>query len=189
MTVRTNSVRPETEDSLAQDATTTADAPTTRGMTTALPPPAPSHNPTTQPQPRDPALSRPASGFYGLNLSAIFAAAVGNSGSNDGGEGGRPGDGGGDPAAGPYNVLDVLHVLTDFRQNHERLKLYRVSLSVIRFLSVLNFVYTVLGVTFLLLALCTEWTPEFDDRQRAQFFKIGEALSLTFKRAATLFGS
>ncbi len=77
------------------------------------------------------------------------------------------------------SMLEVVNVLASFRENHERLKLYRVSLSVIRFLSILNFVYTVLGVTFLMLALCTEWTPEFNDYQRNQFFRIGEIYIIT----------
>ena len=76
--------------------------------------------------------------------------------------------------AGRYSVTEVFYVLTAFRQNHERFKLYRVSLSVIRFLSILNFIYTILGVTFLMLALCSDWTPEFEDHQRAQFFRIGK---------------
>lgn len=77
-----------------------------------------------------------------------------------------------------YTVTEVIYVLTSFRQNHERLKLYRVSLSVIRFLSILNFVYTILGITFLMLALCSDWTPEFGDHQRAQFFRIGLTVSV-----------
>ena len=165
MTVRTNAVRPE--EGQEQQPPPPA-GPTRRVAPIELP--AGVHGATVD-------GSRPASSFYGVNLSAIFSAAVGGSGrastSNEEGLSNHPHHP--DPLTpNSYNVLDVLHVLTDFRQNHERLKLYRVSLSVIRFLSVLNFVYTVLGVTFLLLALCTEWTPEFDDKQRAQFFKIGE---------------
>jgi len=72
----------------------------------------------------------------------------------------------------------VINVLSSYTTNHERLKVLRVSLSVIRFLSILNFVYTILGGTFLLLALCKEWTPQVNDMQRQQFFKIGLFVSI-----------
>ena len=71
-------------------------------------------------------------------------------------------------------VFEVINVLSSYTQNHERLKVLRVSLSVIRFLSILNFVYTILGLTFLLLALCRDWTPQFDEYQRNEFFRIGK---------------
>ena len=77
------------------------------------------------------------------------------------------------PSSSRFTIVEVIDVLTSFRRDHARLKHYRVSLSVIRFLSILNFVYTILGVTFLVLALCSDWTPEFNDAQRSQFYKIG----------------
>ena len=43
-----------------------------------------------------------------------------------------------------------------------------------RFLSVLNLVYTLLGITLLVMALCTNLAPEFNEHQRNQFYKIGE---------------
>ncbi len=86
------------------------------------------------------------------------------------------------PGSDRQSFFEMIHVLASFRQNHERLKLFRVSLSVIRFLSILNFVYTVLGVTFLVLALCTDWTPEFSGYQRTQFFRIGEAKSVSYMK-------
>lgn len=72
-----------------------------------------------------------------------------------------------------YTIIEVISVLTSFRQNHERLKLYRVSLSVIRFLSILNFVYTLLGVTLLMLAMSSDLSQDFSNAQRDQFFRIG----------------
>ncbi|TRY67079.1 hypothetical protein TCAL_05965 [Tigriopus californicus] len=79
---------------------------------------------------------------------------------------------------GQYTITEVITVLTSFRQNHERLKLYRVSLSVIRFLSILNFVYTLLGVTLLMLAMSSDLSQDFTDAQRDQFFRIGMAVSI-----------
>jgi hypothetical protein len=70
-------------------------------------------------------------------------------------------------------MWEVLGVVTSFRQNVERLKLYRASVSVIRFLSVLNLTYTLVGAAFLILAFCPQWTTDFTDQQRFQFMKLG----------------
>jgi hypothetical protein len=78
----------------------------------------------------------------------------------------------------PSAMFEVVHVLTSFHRNHERMKMLRVSLSVIRFLSILNLVYTLLGITLLVMALCTNLAPEFDDNQRTQFYKIGLTVSV-----------
>jgi len=70
-------------------------------------------------------------------------------------------------------MFEVVSVLTSFHRNHARIKMLRVSISVIRFLSILNLVYTLLGITLLVMALCTNLAPEFNYEQRNQFYKIG----------------
>ena len=71
------------------------------------------------------------------------------------------------------SMWEVLGVVTSFRQNVERLKLYRASVSVVRFLSILNLTYTLVGAAFLILAFCPQWTTDFNDQQRFQFMKLG----------------
>ncbi len=71
------------------------------------------------------------------------------------------------------SMWEVLGVVTSFRQNVERLKLYRASVSVVRFLSILNLTYTLVGAAFLILAFCPQWTTDFSDQQRFQFMKLG----------------
>lgn len=81
-------------------------------------------------------------------------------------------------AARTNSMLEVVSVLTSFHRNHHRNKMLRVSISVIRFLSVLNLVYTLLGITLLVMALCTNLAPEFNEHQRNQFYKIGLTVSV-----------
>lgn len=72
--------------------------------------------------------------------------------------------------------IEVLGMLAEFRHNHERLKLYRVSMSVIRFLSVLNVFYTILGlgaITIGSFGLTDAWISDISDRQREQFYNVG----------------
>lgn len=83
-------------------------------------------------------------------------------------------------------VLEVLGVIATFRQNVERFKLYRASLSVIRFLLVLNLTYTVLGVAFLIMAFAKDLTPEFSNDQRSQFGRIGKQDFAPFEQSTKI---
>jgi hypothetical protein len=78
------------------------------------------------------------------------------------------------------SMWEVLGVVTSFRQNVERLKLYRASVSVVRFLSILNLTYTMVGAAFLVLAFCPQWTTDFSDQQRFQFMKLGKDFNTYF---------
>jgi hypothetical protein len=62
----------------------------------------------------------------------------------------------------------------------ERLKLYRATLSVIRFMAVLNFIYTVLGTAFLVIGLFPNVSDALDVNygQSTQFLRLGKC---TFK--------
>merc|ERR1711976_1034870 len=54
---------------------------------------------------------------------------------------------------GRLSVWEVLGIVSTFRQNVERMKLYRATLSVVRFMAVLNFIYTVVGTAFFVIGL------------------------------------
>ena len=76
------------------------------------------------------------------------------------------------------SIWEVLGIVSTFRQNVERLKLYKATLSVIRFMSVLNFIYTVVGTAFLIIGLFPKVHDALDitKGQSEQFLKLGEYL-------------
>lgn len=78
------------------------------------------------------------------------------------------------------SIWEVLGIVSTFRQNVERLKLYRATLSVIRFMAVLNFIYTVVGTAFLIIGLfdSVHEAMGIDSRQSGQFLKLGMFVSL-----------
>lgn len=82
--------------------------------------------------------------------------------------------------AGRLSVWEVLGIVTTFRQNVERLKLYKATLTVIRFFAVLNFIYSVVGVAFVIIG----FTPkvyealEIQPNQSTQFLKLGVCVCL-----------
>ena len=73
----------------------------------------------------------------------------------------------------------VLGFLT-FLSCVERLKLYRATLSVVRFMAVLNFIYTVVGSAFLIIGLSPSVyeAMEINNKQSAQFLKLGKKIAL-----------
>ena len=77
---------------------------------------------------------------------------------------------------GRLSVWEVLGIVSTFRQNVERMKLYRATLSVIRFMAVLNFIYTVVGSAFLIIGLSPKVyeAMEIGEPQSAQFLRFGE---------------
>ena len=80
---------------------------------------------------------------------------------------------------GRLSIWEVLGIVSTFRQNVERLKLYRATLSVVRFMAVLNFIYTVVGSAFLIIGLSPSVYEAMDinNSQSAQFLKLGKILS------------
>jgi len=78
------------------------------------------------------------------------------------------------------SIWEVLGIVSTFRQNVERLKLYKATLSVIRFMSVLNFIYTVVGTAFLIIGLFPKVHDALDitKGQSEQFLKLGVFVSL-----------
>ena len=67
----------------------------------------------------------------------------------------------------------VEGVVVTGRVEDVREHLHRASVSVVRFLSILNLTYTLVGAAFLILAFCPQWTTDFNDQQRFQFMKLG----------------
>merc|ERR1711997_632190 len=81
---------------------------------------------------------------------------------------------------GRLSVWEVLGIVSTFRQNVERMKLYRATLSVVRFMAVLNFIYTVVGTAFLVIGLFPKIYEALDIPHSAspQFLKLGVLVSL-----------
>jgi len=81
---------------------------------------------------------------------------------------------------GRLSIWEVLGIVSTFRQNVERLKLYKATLSVIRFMAVLNFIYTVVGSAFLIIGLYEKVHDALDinKRQAEQFLRLGVFVSL-----------
>jgi len=82
--------------------------------------------------------------------------------------------------SGRLSIWEVLGIVSTFRQNVERLKLYRATLSVVRFMAVLNFIYTVVGSAFLIIGLSPKVyeAMEINNNQSAQFLRLGVFVSL-----------
>ena len=76
------------------------------------------------------------------------------------------------------SIWEVLGIVSTFRQNVERLKLYKATLSVIRFMAVLNFIYTVVGTAFLIIGLIphVHRALGINEIQSQQFLKLGKFL-------------
>ena len=76
------------------------------------------------------------------------------------------------------SIWEVLGIVSTFRQNVERLKLYKATLSVIRFMAVLNFIYTVVGTAFLIIGLIphVHRALGINETQSQQFLKLGKFL-------------
>ena len=74
------------------------------------------------------------------------------------------------------SIWEVLGIVSTFRQNVERLKLYKATLSVIRFMAVLNFIYTVVGTAFLIIGLFenVHEAMGITRGQSGQFLKLGK---------------
>ena len=77
---------------------------------------------------------------------------------------------------GRLSIWEVLGIVSTFRQNVERLKLYKATLSVVRFMAVLNFIYTVVGTAFLVIGLFPKIYQALDISAHAspQFLKLGK---------------
>ena len=69
------------------------------------------------------------------------------------------------------SALELLGAVSQFRHNVERYRWYIHSISTIKFLCVLNVTYTLVGLTFLLLA---HFPPTDLVIQQVLFFRIGE---------------
>lgn len=78
--------------------------------------------------------------------------------------------------SGRLSIWEVLGIVSTFRQNVERMKLYKATLSVVRFMAVLNFIYTVVGCAFLIIGLTPQvyQAMEIKPNQSAQFLKLGK---------------
>lgn len=77
---------------------------------------------------------------------------------------------------GRLSIWEVLGIVSTFRQNVERMKLYKATLSVVRFMAVLNFIYTVVGSAFLLIGLSPKvyQAMELSSNQSTQFLRLGK---------------
>ena len=90
---------------------------------------------------------------------------------------------------GRLSIWEVLGIVSTFRQNVERLKLYKATLSVIRFMAVLNFIYTVVGSAFLIIGLYEKVHDALDinQRQAQQFLRLGKYIHSTYKWSTAIF--
>ena len=80
---------------------------------------------------------------------------------------------------GRLSIWEILGIVSTFRLNVERLKLYKATLSVVRFMAVLNFIYTVVGSAFLIIGLSPKvyGALEITPGQSAQFRRLGKLFS------------
>ena len=72
------------------------------------------------------------------------------------------------------SAWEILGAVSAFKYNVDRMRFYRSSISTIKFLSILNITYTVVGVVFLFLSMFPTTDMNFTYYQKQHFFRLGE---------------
>ena len=72
------------------------------------------------------------------------------------------------------SAWEVLGVVSTFKYNVDRMRFYKSSISTIKFLSILNITYTVVGVVFLFLSMFPTTDMNFNYYQKQHFFRLGK---------------
>merc|ERR1719206_283755 len=75
---------------------------------------------------------------------------------------------------GSSSVLEFLGAVSHFQHNVQRYRWYVLSISTIKFLSILNITYTLVGLVFVILAFFPPSNPLF--HHQVLFYKIGIAI-------------
>lgn len=78
----------------------------------------------------------------------------------------------------PLSAWEVLGAVSTFKHNVERMRWYKSSISTIKFLSILNITYTVVGVVFLFLSMFPTTDMNFNYYQKQHFFRLGIFISI-----------
>ena len=78
------------------------------------------------------------------------------------------------------SAWEILGAVSAFKYNVDRMRFYRSSISTIKFLSILNITYTVVGVVFLFLSMFPTTDMNFTYYQKQHFFRLGKKLSVVF---------
>ena len=72
------------------------------------------------------------------------------------------------------SAWEVLGAVSTFKYNVDRMRFYKSSISTIKFLSILNITYTVVGVVFLFLSMFPTTDMNFNYYQKQHFFRLGK---------------
>ena len=72
------------------------------------------------------------------------------------------------------SAWEVLGAVSAFKYNVDRMRFYKSSISTIKFLSILNITYTVVGVVFLFLSMFPTTDMNFNHYQKQHFFRLGK---------------
>jgi len=76
------------------------------------------------------------------------------------------------------SAWEVLGAVSAFKYNVDRMRFYKSSISTIKFLSILNITYTVVGVVFLFLSMFPTTDMNFNHYQKQHFFRLGVFISI-----------
>jgi len=76
------------------------------------------------------------------------------------------------------SAWEILGAVSAFKYNVDRMRFYKSSISTIKFLSILNITYTVVGVVFLFLSMFPTADMNFTVYQKAHFFRLGIFISI-----------
>ena len=72
------------------------------------------------------------------------------------------------------SAWEVLGAVSAFKYNVDRMRFYKSAISTIKFLSILNITYTVVGVVFLFLSMFPTTDMNFNYYQKQHFFRLGK---------------
>lgn len=76
------------------------------------------------------------------------------------------------------SAWEILGAVSAFKYNVDRMRFYKSSISTIKFLSILNITYTVVGVVFLFLSMFPTTDMNFTYYQKQHFFRLGIFISI-----------
>lgn len=76
------------------------------------------------------------------------------------------------------SAWEILGAVSAFKYNVDRMRFYKSSISTIKFLSILNITYTVVGVVFLFLSMFPTADMNFTVYQKEHFFRLGIFISI-----------
>jgi len=76
------------------------------------------------------------------------------------------------------SAWEILGAVSAFKYNVDRMRFYKSSISTIKFLSILNITYTVVGVVFLFLSMFPTTDLNFNYYQKQHFFRLGVFISI-----------